>query len=166
MSDKYAVLATYVDFKTVKTRNCVQLIFEVPFEGDAADKALVALGGVPRPSDPPWCGIVRVNVKPPPEPSVALLDGGKLLPSRKWETLAPAQQAGIRCAEKMFQTYLGSEEMKILPHESTADFVRRYCGVESRADIRPGSKAEQRWNLLESAYQAWLTEAQYGGSVR
>jgi hypothetical protein len=167
---KAATLATFSDFRTVKGRKVCQLIFEVPME--AANEALQALGGVPSPVDPVWCGIARVQPKATSEPLKAVerdpRDRGKLLPRRKWEDLTPAQQAGIRCQEQEFEDFIRAKFMTA--HASNGrtipEFVREYCGVSSRSLIFKGSAAEQRWNLLESGYQAWLSERQYAEVIR
>lgn len=74
---------------------------------------------------------------------------------RKWEDITPAQQAGIRCNEpafvKFLEEYFGYE---IKTTEKASEFVRRYCGVESRSDIRDGV-ALAEWNRLEGKYKAW-----------
>ena len=58
-----AFRASYADFKIIKTRSVVQVIFEVPIE--AADDVWKALGGVPTASSERWFGIA------PLDPSVA-----------------------------------------------------------------------------------------------
>jgi hypothetical protein len=163
MTDKAACLAMFVDFKTIKTRKCLHLIFEVPFESDQANKALEALGGIPSPSDPPWVGIALLAAKPvsePPRPVERL--------KKRWGDLTPAQQAGIRCQEQEFEDFIRAKFMTA--HASNGrtipEFVREYCGVSSRGLIFKGSAAEQRWLLLESGYQAWLSERQYAEVIR
>jgi hypothetical protein len=158
---KAATLATFSDFRTVKGRKVCQLIFEVPME--AANEALQALGGVPSPVDPVWCGIARVQPKAVSEPLKAVER-----PRKTWAELTPAQQAGIRCQEQEFATFLKDSfaERGHAEGEDPAAFVRKYCGVSSRGLIFKGSAAEQRWNLLESGYQAWLSERQYAEVIR
>jgi hypothetical protein len=58
MSEKAAFRATYSDFKYIKTRSCVQIIFEVPIE--ASNEAYEILGGVPKPGAEIWCAIARL----------------------------------------------------------------------------------------------------------
>jgi hypothetical protein len=170
-----ATLVTFSDFKLIKTRAVAQFIFEVPIE--KADDVLADLGGLPVGAAERWCGIARVQhvAVSGPQPGVATppraiesdpRDRGKLLPRRKWEDLTPAQQAGIRCGEREFDEFLITKFVDYAPSEDAADVVRKYCGVQSRSLIRPGTQAEQRWNLLESSYQAWLAERQYADNVR
>ena len=168
-----ATLVTFSDFKLIKTRAVAQFIFEVPIE--KADDVLADLGGLPVGAAERWCGIARVQhvAVSGPQPGVATppraiesdpRDRGKLLPRRKWEDLTPAQQAGIRCGEDDFHIFL-SDSFPYYGDDSAA-FVRVYCGVDSRRLIHKGTRAGQRWNLLESSYQAWLAERQYADVVR
>jgi hypothetical protein len=159
MTDKAATLATFSDFRTVKGRKVCQLVFEVPIE--SANEALQALGGVPSPVDPVWCGIARVQPKATsgePRPVERL--------RKRWEDLTPAQQAGIRCQEQSFADFIADKFPELSQGTDPAVFVRGYCGVSSRGLIFKGSQAEQRWNLLESSYQAWLSERQYAEVIR
>lgn len=74
--------AVFVDLKTIKTRNALQLIFEVDLE--AGDDALEKLGGLPRPDTTRWVAIARLmrpagaNSSAPAEPTGPLKSGGGL----------------------------------------------------------------------------------------
>lgn len=68
-----------------------------------------------------------------------------------------AQQAGMRCNDRQFQIYLNA-----LNPESAKQAVYIRCGVNSRADIVPGSAAAGAWLLLEQQFQDWLTSQRYG----
>jgi hypothetical protein len=157
--DRAATLATFADFKLVKSRKLAQLVFELPIE--QADAALKALGGLPNPASEAWCGIARVQPKASTEPLKAVER-----PRKRWEDLTPAQRAGIRCGEPDFSAFIIERFANHARGNSAADFVREYCEVGSRALIEKGTRAEQRWNLLESSYQAWLTERQYAEVIR
>lgn len=54
--------ACYSDFKLVRTRGVIQLIFEVPIE--KADHALQALGGMPAQGASTWFAIAKMEKKP------------------------------------------------------------------------------------------------------
>lgn len=71
-----AFRAAYSDWKVVKTRSCVQVVFEVPIE--LADEAYKVLGGMPQPSKSVWCGVARLNEKTKED---ADKDGDARLPS-------------------------------------------------------------------------------------
>jgi hypothetical protein len=157
MTDKAACLGTFSDFRLIKSRKLCQIIVEIPIE--QANAALQALGGIPDSANPPWVGIARVQPKAASEPLKAVER-----PRKTWAELTPAQQAGIRCQEQEFVEFLAEEFGDEIG--DPADYVRKYCGVESRSLIFKGSQAAQRWNLLESAYQAHLSERQYAEVIR
>lgn len=63
MTDKPAAFsAAYADIKTIKTRQVVQVIFEVPIE--AAGHAYNVLGGWPDFGSEKWFAIARLEGKP------------------------------------------------------------------------------------------------------
>jgi hypothetical protein len=167
MTDIPGTIAVFTKFTT--TANGVGLFtFEIPVDKGEANAALQALGGVPDRSEPRWVAIVRVTeqtarVQPkatsePPKPVE------RLRLKKTWAELTPAQQSGIRCQEQEFENFLAKHHW--LPPGGAAEFVREYCEVGSRSMILTGTKAAQRWNLLESAYQAHLSERQYAEVIR
>lgn len=147
-----AFRAVYADWKLVKTRQTVQIIFEVPLH--EADKAYDVLGGMPAPAAERWFGIAALATEhAKPQPVVDRPPAGA---KRDWRDLPPQQQAGIRCDEPTFAAFL-KEERKDDWHEATdvADCVRLICGVKSRAELSTNHKARVIWTQLESQYQAW-----------
>ena len=62
MSEPAAFTATYADIKTIKTRQVVQIVFEVPIE--AAGHAYNVLGGWPDFASERWFVIARMENKP------------------------------------------------------------------------------------------------------
>jgi hypothetical protein len=58
--------AEYVDFKLIKTRSTVQVVFEIPL--GAADHAWKVLGGMPSQGESTWFGIARMK-KPDATPA-------------------------------------------------------------------------------------------------
>jgi len=77
-----------------------------------------------------------------------------------------ARQAGMCCSDKLFQAFLYEHDM--LPEkpddpkqaEDAATLaVRLICGVESRADILPGTPAADQWDQLMSKFIAWKIAA-------
>lgn len=80
-------------------------------------------------------------------------------------SLPLSQQAAIRTDDKAFQDFL-EIQTPIHHEESYADAVRAICGVQSRADIKPGTPAGMAWIALESSFQAYLTDQKYAGVTR
>ena len=154
-----AFKATYSDWKLVKTRGVVQIVFEVPLA--EADDAYELLCGMPIIAKERWFGIAAIKspeekeatAKPrqsnPPSPHP---DGAK----RDWRDIPPAQQAGIRCEEPVFAAFL-KETRKDDWHETqdAADCVRLICGVGSRSELGTNQRARIIWHQLDSAFQAW-----------
>jgi hypothetical protein len=162
MTDPAAFRATYSDWRLIKGRKVVQVIFELPLE--AAGQAYDVLGGMPDPGRSVWCGIARlevtkeeanskpsiteeavVSIKPPARPPASL-----------------AKQIGFLCKTPKFQTFLQEKfpmrawrESSTPNEEIAAQLVRAFCRVESRADILPGTEAEGFWKKLKSEFDAW-----------
>lgn len=148
-----AFKATYSDWKLVKTRQVVQIVFEVPLA--EADSAYELLGGMPAPATERWFGIAALRspepVKPQPVP-----DKPQAGAKRDWRDIPPSQQAGIRCEEPMFISFL-KEERSDDWHESqeAAECVRLICGVTSRSELSTNQKARVIWTQLNSQFEAW-----------
>lgn len=148
-----AFKAAYSDFKLVKTRRVVQVILEVPLE--AADEALLALGGMPKPDTETWVGVARLDAKPIREETTRI-EAPKA--KRRFNELPPAQQAAMRCNEAAFHRFLAEHCTE--PCENPADaafIVRKVCGVQTRADLLPESPEGRRWQSLEGAFRAWMS---------
>jgi hypothetical protein len=165
MTDNRAALtASYSDFKLIKTRMCIQLIFEIPLE--QANQALEVLGGMPNPASECWVAIARLeqegggaNTKgqtrdvttPPPvasEPQGA---------PRK----SAAQVAGYLCTLPQFQAFLiesyddlwrGGDSEETPDKHVAAGVVCQLCGVRSRSEL---THTNNDWRRLLSDYKAW-----------
>jgi hypothetical protein len=149
-----AFRATYSDWKLVKTRACVQVVFEVPLE--KANDAYEVLGGMPFAATESWFAIARLHessmvddapgAAPSPSPSAPGATINRL-----------TKRAGILSNDPLFHKYLEHMQFEGPPvtKEKAADYIRKYCGVESRKDIIPGTQAATRLDLLESSYVGW-----------
>jgi hypothetical protein len=79
------------------------------------------------------------------------------------------QQAGIRCSDALFCRFIAeclSEPGKQCAVQHAEEFVRGYCGVDSRSDLSTNHEAANKWRKLESHYQSWLADRQYGDMQR
>jgi len=139
MNAPAAIKGTFSDFKLIKTRKLCQIVIEVAIE--QADEALLALGGLPRSDNERWVAVARLDVNAMREPLPHPMEKRE---RRQFCDLPYSQQAGIKSDDLTFALW-----MSHLPVgkecESAAEAIRAYCGVESRADIRPGTKAAERW---------------------
>jgi hypothetical protein len=147
-----AFRATYSDFKLVKTRKVIQIVLEVPVE--QANTVLDVLGGMPDPSCETWVGVAPLSPDAAkPQPAAQPRPAGA---KRDWRDLSPQQQAGIRCEEPAFTTFL-KEERSDDWHEAqdAAECVRLICGISSRAELETNHKARVVWFQLDNQFQAW-----------
>lgn len=171
MPDHATFCGTYSDWKLIRTRSVVQIIFEVPLE--ASGDAYQVLGGMPQPSSEVWCAIARLDMKggeanqqskpglQPDKPAPASVTD---LPVRARKPVAAekrfAQQAGICCGDPVFQQFLYEHDMVIEKTEDCAvTAVYLICGVATRKDIVPGSAAADAWDRLYSKFMAWKIAA-------
>lgn len=168
--------AAYAEWKVIKTRAAVQLIFEIPIE--RADEAYQVLGGMPIAAHEVWCGIARLKggdatetrsapdaertpgrIDAPPRPVATPLPGGADKERRKFSTLPYPQQAALRCQDASFRAFLRETNRAAARNEAEArEYVIEYCNINSRAEIRPGTEAETYWLDIDKAYDYWLTE--------
>lgn len=148
-----AFKGTYADWKLIKSRSVVQIIFEVPLH--EADAAYEVLGGMPAPATERWFGIAAIRDSEPAKPR-PVVDKPPAGAKRDWRDLPPAQQAGIRCEEPSFEAFL-KEERPDDWHESqdAAECVRLICGVASRSELSTNQKARVIWTQLNSQFEAW-----------
>jgi len=155
-----AFQATFTDWRLIKGRKVVQLVFEVPVEG--ADAAYQALGGMPDPGASVWCAIARLQTE------------GKVRPQAEAETNATAftekpaleaapqaragrltKQAGIACSDPRFWKFLTENDMPVANEHDAAVAVRFICHVASRKELIPRTEAGDEWENLFGRYLAW-----------
>lgn len=148
MTDAAILRAAYADFRLVKTRRCIQLVFECPIED--ADNALRAVGGMPDAGAERWFAIARLTnetKKPTETKSVNRL----------------VQRAGILCGDEQFQTFLRTEypdewnPHTALEHDDDqAVFVlRSLCRIESRKELATNEPAAAIFNAIDAQYESW-----------
>ena len=144
MTQATPIKATFSDCRLVKGRKVFQLVFETPIE--AADDALAALGGLPRPDIEKWFGIVALDLSkavndPPEKPNSA---------PRNFADLPVPQQAALRCNDGNFQRFLETECA-----EHAAVKLRHRCGVASRSELATNADARAKWIELDDAFYRW-----------
>jgi hypothetical protein len=145
MNKPSAIRATYSDWKLVRTRQIVQIVFEVPLA--EADLAYEVLGGMPNPASEQWFAIAPIDLKKKSDAKQP----------REWRELPPTQQAGIRCGETSFIEFIREtrpDEWHDHPYD-VASCVRLICGVASRSELSTNPKARVIWMGLDASYQAW-----------
>lgn len=138
MSESAILQAEFVDVRPVKSRKVMQLIFEVPIE--AADHALSALGGFPRPDQSRYVAIAQLDVKKDPA----------AVSHTRWDDKPLSTRAGILCTKKEFQMFLIGEA----DEDKTIAFLKNACRVASRADLVKGSSGGEQFLRIEQSYFA------------
>jgi hypothetical protein len=160
MTDEAIIEAEYVEWKMVKTRSSLQLIFEVPLERQ--EQVMRALG-VPMPNVSSPVAIARlvpasersnvVQIEDHRPPEDMPLDDEPHKPPRPL-----SQVAGILCNSAIFQKFI-EEKSEGWNHRPTTDeaatWLRHSCGVKSRAELNTNEVAAQRFRKIRAEYQAW-----------
>ena len=168
-----AFQATYSDWRVIKGRKVIQIVFELPIE--TADQAYQVLGGMPNMVSEIWCGIARLEQpvsrqSPPaaverPEPvrppdSVPAEPARANKERRSFGELTPTTQAGIICGERAFRLFLAEQHPEVwtITNRDPAAAVREICKVDSRADIKPDNAL---WSALVLQYRLWMNHPEY-----
>lgn len=149
------VPASYVKLSTL-TDGTVRVVIDIEPAGRAAAFALFDAPGVPvavaRLTNEAAVAHDRAQqAEPPADP----------LPPHKLPTPLSSKVA-MTCGERSFLTFLqwfdpegfGAVEASGCA-EAATQYVRDYCGVASRRDIRPGTPAADRWASLRLEYETW-----------
>jgi hypothetical protein len=134
---------TFSDFRIIRTRKLAQIVIEIPIE--EADAALAALGGLPRSDHERWVAVARLEM-----PVDVTMNIKYEKARRAFHTLPAVQQAAIKSKDAEFQFWMNKG---FVSEPDCAAAIRKYCGVNSRADIEPGSEAEKRWHELLRDYE-------------
>lgn len=150
MSKPAAIQGQLVEARNIATHKCVRLWIDVPAE---MGKTIIDTFGWPTMVDP--VPVAVAWIKPP---------GGKTIDAvaepkeqREWKDLPGPQQAGIMANDKRFWAYLREwHGRSTFNADHAAHNIRSICGVDSRSEFKPDTPALQRWNMLASAYLAWL----------
>lgn len=157
-----AVLATFSDAKTIKTRSVLQIVLEIPIE--QADEAVRLLGGFPQPASERWVEVVLHEHASKPTSAPAK---PKDKTPEKWADMKPSKQAGIRCNEPEFWNYLNTTlDYTISSSEHCAVVVRKVCKVASRSEFDTQALARQRWAMVESGYDAFKQTKKYAETAK
>jgi hypothetical protein len=80
-----------------------------------------------------------------------------------WRDVQPAAQAGIRCADPVFITFLKEQQPNAWrAHQDAASLVRWICGVKSRSELGTNHLARVMWKTLDDQFQVWLAKERVG----
>lgn len=160
MTDEAIIEAEYVEWRMVKTRSSLQLIFEVPLEHQ--QQVMRALG-VPLPNVSTPVAIARLvpaaersNVVQIEDHRPAEEDDPVGDDPRKPRPLS--QIAGMFCNNVLFQKFI-QEESDGWNHRPTTDeaaeWLRANCGIASRTELNHDEQAAERFQKIRDRYEAW-----------
>ena len=169
-----AILATFADWRTVKGRKVLQLIFEVPLENQA--KVLTHLGA-PMPMSEMWCGIARVEKKSLGEATtredVGCVRSATLAPTahhsspakpkQRWSDLRPSARAALLTKDPQFWEWACMAEPRDYPktglNEANTDtWLKNRLGITSKSELDvAGAQSSMRFYFDELAenFRAW-----------
>lgn len=129
------IAGSYADFKVIKTRSVVSISIEIPIE--QAD-TFISTFGMPIPGSEKPVALALMNTEPE-QP-----EKGK----KSWAEMGRAQQAGILCNDPRFQDWCGATSA-----DGAADFIRRECGVHTRAHLDMNKKAAGAFDQIVTNYR-------------
>lgn len=151
MTDAAIIRATFETYKHVPTRKALQIILEVPAEGqEAVFKAL----GFPDPQNSVWVAVARLV-----DGAVSPDEVEKQQPQIESPADKPpaklSQIAGIICSQGAFAVFM--RDVKGYSCDAV-EALRLYCGVDSRREFDDPINSSSRANFiaLKRDYDAWL----------
>jgi hypothetical protein len=150
--DKAIVSGTYSDFKIIRSRKVAQLVVEVPIE---QAQSLIHALGLPNPAQETWVAVARLQTPAKEETPPAAVPE----PHRPFASLPYPQQAALRCQDLSFRAFIRSSLTAdwVKDEEDAAEFVRGWCNISTRKDIKPDTEAEKLWLKLNSQYEFWAS---------
>lgn len=157
MKEPSAFRAVYADWRLVKTRQAIQIVFEIPLSD--ADAAYDVLGGMPQPAAERWFGIAAIK-----SGQMQAASPKAVKVPIDWRELPAATQAAIRSDDVIFQAFLREEydRADITSNESAAEFIRCFAGMKSRSELSTDHRKRVLWHQLDSQFSAWLANERTG----
>ncbi|MCW5676259.1 MAG: hypothetical protein KIT15_16920 [Xanthobacteraceae bacterium] len=144
MTELAAFKGTIGALRTIGGRKVIAVTIEVPIEHQQTVAKIAEHGA--------WVAVARLAEGDAP----VLAEK----PKRSWADLSVAEQAGIRCNEGRFASFL-AKKMDANPKgitrqaydtpEQVASALRQYFSVKSRRDI-----TRYQWEVLNEEYRLWL----------
>jgi hypothetical protein len=158
MADEAIIEAEYVEWKMVKTRSALQLVFEVPLE--AQETVMRALGTpLPGRSNP----VAIARLLPADERSnVVQIEDRRPVDSEPGRTPRPLSQvAAFLCTVQAFKCYIFEKALGFdhVPNTDEAtDWLRSVCQVKSRRELDSDEQAARRFRDIRTGYDVWLKD--------
>lgn len=160
MTEQAAIKATYADYRRVKGRKVLQLIFEVPIEKapDVHDTF-----GEPSSEGATWVALALLDNEKVQDSELkaqlkASVELEKKKEPREFSTLLLSNQCALKCEEPAFWQFLNERKgQRISSIQDAETSVRRLLGVNSRAALDNHANIDERnvWLKLYDDYQTW-----------
>lgn len=150
MTDAAVIQGTFSDLRTVKTRNCIQMIIEVPIEQGAQ---IVSAFGFPQPQDAVWVAVARLD----PEKAKAS-PAAPEKPRVPFHDRPLSVQAALTCRNPKFWEFTKNKHGWISKNEDeAAGFVKTQCRISSRSDLDNTAYewARQHWRDINAQFEKW-----------
>lgn len=163
-SDNTPVIrASFADYRTVKSRMVLQLIFEVPLE---SSKAVFDRLGFPMPDTENWVAIAMLNAGPHnatvdelpssvPQESNGAAQGQRPA-TRSWYDMRPSQRAAILAGDQKFRQFLRNVyyASDVRCAEEATAWLKARCGIDSRKKLdEPDTEAADVFGEIEANFR-------------
>ena len=147
-----AIYALLVDVRNYAGTKSVKLTIHVPEEQAAA---VLEAFGWPTAANPVEVAIARMGAST----AVRMPTKGLPKPKRHMSEMSYAEQSALLCQDYAFRTFLRTlgGAASVRNQNDAAEFIRDYCGVNSRSDITHDSNAGRRWTDLLGEWQRYKT---------
>lgn len=161
MTTPAALAGSYADFKLVKTRAVAQLVIEIPIE---QAEAAIKMFGIPMAGTeiPVAVALIDITVPAPAMVEAAAMhkkmvalqasERGREAYSAKDAMEQATARACIMCKDLKFQLW-AVKSGTVREPETTADWLRRQLGINSRNEISSDFRAFQSFLALETQFK-------------
>lgn len=166
------IQATFSDWRTVKSRKILQLVFEIPLEQQA--EALTMLGA-PMPDRETWCaiallrdpGTVRESRRPEeaspatPEPPAGANNQRAVMAKEHYASLDNMERAvadaGMLASDPAFQEWIGRHRgwrgPPPIDAAVAAALIRNECNIISRSELATSKSAYDAFQRLRTTFE-------------
>lgn len=146
MSAPAVVAGSYCDLKTIRTRQVLQMIIEIPLE---QGEQLIDAFGFPNPGAEIRVAVARlVDPTPTPAKQSDKSEAAKAAYNAKSEGEQAVVRAALLARDPRFQVYA-----KASNETEAADYIRHRCVIDSRREIATSSVALDWFLTMETEYK-------------
>jgi hypothetical protein len=158
MTDKAVVRASYSDYRRVRSRKVLQLVFEVPLELEAETFKRIGYPG----GNEDWFALARLQevaegVAAQPSPSATgageVSSRASPVSRRPVADMAIGSQIALACHTEMFQQWIRIEYGVPIHDEQAAEewVLHMAGGAERKRDVDPAF-----WSMIHDRFEMWV----------